>query len=94
MTTPINSLLNHHFSITAHFAHQREFPVWAPVLKRSFPMLKGSFSKTGIVSSVAKSDEISKITHLAFSHEIMGADLLEKLSFITLRVPCVAENSL
>ena len=43
-------------------------------------MLKGSFFKTGIVSSVAKSDQIGKITHLAFSPEIMGADILEKLS--------------
>ena len=49
-------------------------------------MLKGSFFKTGIISSVAKSDKIGKITHLAFSHEIMGADILEKLSFIT---PCM-----
>ena len=54
-------------------------------------MLKGSFLKTGIISSIAKSDEIGKISHLAFSREIMGADILEKLSFITLHVP---ENSL
>ena len=47
-------------------------------------MLKGSFFKTGIVCSVAKSDEISKIAHLAFSHEIMGADILEKLSLKSL----------
>ena len=51
-----------------------------PMLKRSFPILKGSFFKTGIVSSVAKSGEIGKIAHLAFSPEIMGADILEKLS--------------
>ena len=61
-------------------------------------MLKGSFFKTGIVSSIAQSDEIGKIAHLAFSREIMGADILEKLSlklsFITPRVPCIAENSL
>ena len=44
-------------------------------------MLKGSFFKTGIVSSIAKKDEISKIIHLTFSPEIMGADILEKLSF-------------
>ena len=43
-------------------------------------MLKGSFFKTGIISSVAKSDEICKIAHLMFSCEIMGADILEKLS--------------
>ena len=41
--------------------------------------LKGVF-KTGIISSVAKSDKIGKIAHLAFSHENMGADILEKLS--------------
>ena len=64
------------------------------MLKRSFPMLKGSFFKTGIVSSIAKSDEISKIAHLTFSREIMGADILEKLSFITPCVPHIAENSL
>ena len=46
-------------------------------------MLKGSFFKTGIVSSIAKSDEIMKISHLAFSPEIMGADILEKLSLTT-----------
>ena len=57
-------------------------------------MLKGSFFKTGIVFIIAKSDEISKKAHLAFSREIMGADILEKLSFITLRVPHVAENSI
>ena len=59
--------------------------------------LKGVF-KTGIVSSIAKSDEIGKIAHLTFSHENMGADILEKLSlklsFITPCMPCVAENSL
>ena len=65
------------------FTHLREFPMWVPMLRRSFPMLKGSFFKTGIVSSVAKSDEISKIAHLAFSPEIMGADILEKLSLTT-----------
>ena len=42
-------------------------------------MLKGSFFKTGIVSSIAKSDEIGKIAHLTFSYKIMGADILEKL---------------
>ena len=47
-------------------------------------MLKGSFFKTGVVSSVAKSEEISKIAHLAFSHKIMGADILEKLSLNSL----------
>ena len=52
--------------------------------------LKGVF-KTGIVSSIAKSDEIGKITHLTFSHENMGTDILEKLSFIT---PHIAKNSL
>ena len=57
-------------------------------------MLKGSFFKTGIISSIAKSDEIGKIAHLAFSCEIMGADILEKLSFITPCMPRVAENSL
>ena len=60
-------------------------------------MLKGSFFKTDIISSIAKSDEIGKIAHLAFSHEIMGADIWKnslKLSFITLCVPRVAENSL
>ena len=50
------------------------------MLERSFHILKGSFFKTGIISSIAKSDEIGKITHLAFSPEIMGADILEKLS--------------
>ena len=50
------------------------------MLKRSFPMLKGSFFKTGIISSVAKSDKIGKIAHLTFSPKIMGADILEKLS--------------
>ena len=49
--------------------------------------LKGVF-KTGIVFIVAKSDEIGKKAHLVFSCEIMGADILEKLSlklsFITL----------
>ena len=45
--------------------------------------LKGVF-KTGIVLSVAKSDEIGKITHLAFSREIMGANILEKLSLNSL----------
>ena len=61
-------------------------------------MLKRSFFKTGIVSSIAKSDEIGKIAHLAFSREIMGANILEKLSlklsFITPCMPQVAENSL
>ena len=71
--------------------------MWAPMLKRSFPMLKGVFFKTGIISSVAKSDEIGKITHLAFSRKIMGADILGKLfklSFITPCMPRIAENSL
>ena len=45
--------------------------------------LKGVF-KTGIVSSVAKSDEIGKIAHLTFSRENMGADILEKLSLNSL----------
>ena len=61
-------------------------------------MLKGSFFKTGIVSSIAKSDEIGKITHLAFSRKIMGVDILEKLSLNSLLSLCacprVAENSL
>ena len=36
--------------------------------------------KTDIVwVIIAKSDEIRKITHLVFSREIMGADILEKL---------------
>ena len=47
-------------------------------------MLKGSFFKTSIISSVAKSDEIGKIAHLVFSREIMGADILEKLSLNSL----------
>ena len=54
-------------------------------------MLKGSFFKTGIISSIAKSDDIGKITHLASSHEIMGADILEKLSLnslLSLRACC------
>ena len=55
--------------------------------------LKGVF-KTGIVFIIAKSDEIDKKAHLAFSHEIMGAAILEKLSFITPHVPRIAENSL
>ena len=42
--------------------------------------LKGVF-KTGIVFIIAESDEIDKKAHLAFSHEIMGADILEKLSY-------------
>ena len=41
---------------------------------------KGSFTKQISYPSVAKSDEIGKIAHLAFSREIMGADILEKLS--------------
>ena len=41
--------------------------------------LKGVF-KTGIVFIVAKSDEIDKKAHLAFFREIMGADILVKLS--------------
>ena len=61
-------------------------------------MLKGSFFKTGIISSVAKSDEIGEIAHLGFSREIMGADILEKLSLNSLLSLCtcpqVAENSL
>ena len=57
-------------------------------------MLKGSFFKTGIISSVAKSDEIGRKAHLAFSCEIMGADILEKLSFITPHIPRIAKNSL
>ena len=47
-------------------------------------MLKGSFFKTGIISSVAKSDEIGKIAHLTFSRKTMGADILEKLSLNSL----------
>ena len=35
------------------------------------------------ILSVAKSDEISKIPHLTFSREIMGADILKKLSLTT-----------
>ena len=41
--------------------------------------LKGVF-KTGIVFIIAKSDKIDKKTHLAFSREIMGAAILEKVS--------------
>ena len=46
------------------------------LLKESFSL----FYRTGIVSSIAKSDEIGTIAHLTFSPEIMGADILEKLS--------------
>ena len=42
--------------------------------------MKTLFYRTGIVLSIAKSDEIGKIAHLAFSRENMGADILEKLS--------------
>ena len=52
-------------------------------------MLKGSFFKTGIVFIIAKSDEIGKKAHLAFSHEIMGADILEKLSLNSLLSLCM-----
>ena len=55
-------------------------------------MLKGSFFKTGIIFIVAKSDEIGKKAHLAFSCKIMGADILEKLSLnslLSLSVCCV-----
>ena len=41
---------------------------------------KGSFTKQISYPSIAKSDKIGKISHLAFSHENMGADILEKLS--------------
>ena len=52
--------------------------------------LKGVF-KTGIISSIAKSDEIDKKAHLTFSREIMGTDILEKLSLklsLSLHVCC------
>ena len=55
--------------------------------------LKGVF-KTGFVFIIAKSDEIDKKAHLMFSCEIMGADILEKLSFITPHMLRIAENSL
>ena len=55
--------------------------------------LKGVF-KTGIVFIVAKINKINKKAHLAFSREIMGADILEKLSFITLHMLRIAKNSL
>ena len=55
-------------------------------------MLKGSFFKTGIISSIAKSDEIGKITHPAFYREIMGADILEKLSLNSLLSLCVCHE--
>ena len=41
---------------------------------------KGSFTKQVSYPSIAKSDEIGKITHLVFSRKNMGADILEKLS--------------
>ena len=47
------------------------------------PHAKGSFTKQISYPSIAKSDEIGKIAHLAFSLEIMGADILEKLSLTT-----------
>ena len=47
-------------------------------------MLKGSLFKTGIISNVAKSDEIGKVAHPAFYCEIMGADILEKPSLNSL----------
>ena len=53
------------------------------VLKRVFRSLlqrKLSFTEQVSYLSIAKSDEIGKIAHLAFSLEIMGADILEKLS--------------
>ena len=56
--------------------------------------LKGVF-KIGIIFIIAKSDEIDKQAHLAFSHEIMGADILEKLSLkLSFIMPCIAKNSL
>ena len=55
-----------------------QFPMWY-LLKESFSL----FYRTGIISSIAKSDEIGKIAHLAFSSEIMGADMLEKFSLTT-----------
>ena len=56
--------------------------------------LKGVF-KTGIVFIIAKSDEIDKKAHLMFSREIMGADILEKLSLkLSFITPHVAKNSL
>ena len=42
--------------------------------------LKGVLQNRYRIPSIAKSDEIGKIAHLAFSREIMGADILEKLS--------------
>ena len=44
---------------------------------------KWCFTKQISYPSIAKSDEIGKIAHLAFSLEIMGADILEKLSLTT-----------
>ena len=41
--------------------------------------LKGVLQNRYHIPSIAKSDEIGKITHLAFSREIIGADILEKL---------------
>ena len=69
-----------------------QFPV-CYLLKESFSL----FYRTGIVSSVAKSDEIGKIAHLAFSPEIMGADILEKLSLTAERslfAPGTAQGTL
>ena len=45
--------------------------------------LKGVLQNRYRIPSVAKSDEIGKIAHLAFSREIMVADILEKLSLTT-----------
>ena len=45
--------------------------------------LKGVLQNRDHIPSIAKSDEISKITHLTFSREIMGDDILEKLSLTT-----------
>ena len=45
--------------------------------------LKGVLQNRYHIPRIAKSDEIGKIAHLTFSREIMGADILEKLSLTT-----------
>ena len=47
---------------------------------RSLLQRKLSFTEQVSYLSIAKSDEIGKIAHLTFFLEIMGADILEKLS--------------
>ena len=69
-------------------------PVLFPVLKESpRGRLKGVF-RTGIVMSVAKSDEIGKIAHLAFSLEICGGWHIGKTLFSNARNDSCSENSL